>query len=372
MRSRKPSTTSAAAVAVTKTNARPNPAANATGRHSALSLAEEYSSVPPPLQATTPAAATVVADRAAEVIRLHAAPVTAPAAGGTSRLRWLVVVLLAVAVLLVASYFYLTRAIDSAPAALIAAPAQSLSLAAAAAAVSPEKAYVIPEPVLAPRATAPPQSIPAPKRAPELAPVQPTRPIMVVASAAISPLPAAYAALQAGELTRARTLYEEVLRAEPGQVDAHLGLAVIAQSQQDRQSAINHFRAVLMAVPDHPRAWAGVAELAGDGERNALESKLRGLLASNPEDSLHFALGNILMRQSRWAEAQEQFFAATTAAPDNPDYTFNLAVALDRIGKHAAAAVHYRKALQLAAGRPVQFDSGAARDRLAALSPEAP
>jgi Flp pilus assembly protein TadD len=178
--------------------------------------------------------------------------------------------------------------------------------------------------------------------------------------------------LQAGDLARARTLYEQVLAVDAGQADAHLGLALIAQSQQDRGQAIGHFRAVLAVIPEQPRAWAGLAELASDGELAALESKLRGLIAGRPDSALNFALGNNLMRQSRWAEAQEQYFAATTAAPENAEYRFNLAVALDRLGKHAAAATHYRNALQLAEGHPVQFDVAAVRTRLAALPVEAP
>jgi tetratricopeptide (TPR) repeat protein len=351
---------------------------------SALSLAEEFSpqsaTAPAPVSASAPlpAGASAVSAQRAEVIRLHAPPVASPPAGSSSRERWLVLALLAVAGVLGAAYFYLTQATDSAPVALAAPPLQSSLLSAAAAdmaaageAAQTARAYVIPAPALISQATTPERRAPLPERAPVATPAPTLRPIMIIASTTASPLQSAYLALQEGDLARARALYDEALRAEPGLGDAHLGLAVIAQAQQDRQSALDHFRAVLRAVPDHPRAWAGMAELAGDGELGALESKLRGLLATHPEDSLHFALGNNLMRQSRWAEAQAQFFAATTAAPENPDYSFNLAVALDRIGKHAVAVVHYRKALQLATGRPAQFDITAARSRLTALAPEA-
>jgi len=203
---------------------------------------------------------------------------------------------------------------------------------------------------------------------PSAAPI--AKPIVIVGSSTPSPLQAAHAALQAGDLPRARMLYQQVLATDASQPDAHLGLALIAQSLQDRDAAIRHFRAVLTAIPDQPRAWSGLAELASDGELPVLESKLRGLLATRPDAALSFALGNNLMRQSRWAEAQEQYFAATTAAPDNAEYRFNLAVALDRLGKREAAVGHYGKALQLAEGRPVQFDLAAARIRLAALSTE--
>jgi tetratricopeptide (TPR) repeat protein len=191
---------------------------------------------------------------------------------------------------------------------------------------------------------------------------------VVVGRSTQLPLLAAYAALQAGELDRAQSLYQQVLAVEPDQADSHLGLGIIAQSRQDRETAIEHFRSVLVTTPDQPRAWAGLADLSGDGDLAAIESKLRGMLEEHPDGALYFALGNSLARQSRWAEAQEQFFSATASAPDNAEYCFNLAVALDRIGKRDAAATHYRKALNLAEGRPVQFDIASARSRLAALT----
>jgi Flp pilus assembly protein TadD len=188
-----------------------------------------------------------------------------------------------------------------------------------------------------------------------------------------SPLSEAYAALVAGNLPEAERLYGATLAGEPRQPDAHLGLAVIAQSRGDRESAARHYRAVLDTVPDHAQAWCGLANLAGDGDVDSMESRLRGLIAARPAAALHFALGNLLARQSRWSEAQESHFAAVSAAPENADYAFNLAVALDHLGKHAAASTYYSEALAIAdSGQSVQFDAVAARQRLAELAPEAP
>lgn len=174
--------------------------------------------------------------------------------------------------------------------------------------------------------------------------------------------------MQAGDLARAEALYRGVLQSEPGQVDAQLALAVIAQSRGDDVAARRGFRAVLESVPDHPRAWAGLAELAGEGDTGAIESRLRQLLADRPSAPLHFALGNLLSRQQRWADAQAEYFAAATLAPQAADYAFNVAVALERLGKAAAALPWYDRALELAArGRAVRFDPAAARERAAQL-----
>lgn len=186
------------------------------------------------------------------------------------------------------------------------------------------------------------------------------------------PLTTAFAALQAGDLERARELYAEALEREPGQTDAELGLAVIAHLRGADTEALRRYRHVLESVPDHPRAWAGIAELAVGSDVAAAEARLRELLAQRRSASLHFALGNLLAREQRWADAQLEFFAAAALAPQLADYAVNLAIALDRLGKSAAAAMYYQRALELvAAGSAARFDVRTVRDRLEQLR-EAP
>jgi tetratricopeptide (TPR) repeat protein len=213
----------------------------------------------------------------------------------------------------------------------------------------------------------------------ESAPVQPA-PVAarserapVVISTRPAPLAAAHAALRSGDLQRAESLYRQTLAAEPDQPDAHLGMALIEQSRGARAAAIAQYRAVLALRPGDPQAWAGLSDLTGDGELDAMASHLRGLVASRPDPALHFALGNIMARQGRWPDAQESYFAAATGAPQNADYAFNLAVALDQLGKGRAAIPHYAHALALAGdARAVQFDAGTARARMLQLQAALP
>jgi hypothetical protein len=190
----------------------------------------------------------------------------------------------------------------------------------------------------------------------------------VIEQTANAALQRAYAALRAGDLVTAQTGYREALRDEPHQSDAHLGLAVMAQGRGEVAVALTHYRAVLQNVPDHARAWSGLSDLAGPQELDGMESRLRGLIARRPAATLQFALGNVLARQSRWAEAQELYFRAANTEPDNAEYAFNLAVALDHLGKRDATVTWYGRALDLARdGRPVQFNAQSAAQRLAAL-----
>lgn len=182
------------------------------------------------------------------------------------------------------------------------------------------------------------------------------------------PLTTAFAALQAGDLERARDLYAEALAREPGQPDAELGLAVIAHLRGADAEALRRYRHVLESVPDHPRAWAGIAELAVGSDVAVAEARLRELLAQRRSASLHFALGNLLAREQRWADAQLEFFAAAALAPQLADYAVNLAIALDRLGKSTAAATYYQRALELvAAGSAARFDVRTVRERLEQL-----
>ena len=92
----------------------------------------------------------------------------------------------------------------------------------------------------------------------------------------------------------------------------------------------------------------------------AVESRVKSMLAANPEANvLHFTLGNQYAQQGRWAEAQQAYFKAFAANPENPDFAFNLAVSLDQLRQGKLALEYYRKALSLAETRGAAFDPGA-------------
>ena len=82
---------------------------------------------------------------------------------------------------------------------------------------------------------------------------------------------------------------------------------------------------------------------------------------------MQFALGNLYARQGRWAEAQQSYFRAFTAVPDNADYAFNLGVGLDRMNQPRLAQTYYRLALELAQTSPPGLSTDAVRKRLQAL-----
>ena len=66
-------------------------------------------------------------------------------------------------------------------------------------------------------------------------------------------------------------------------------------------------------------------------------------------DVAQAALGNLLGRQGRWAQALGPLTLAQSLAPDSAPHAYNLAVALDQARRYDDALQMYRYTLQLGA-----------------------
>jgi tetratricopeptide (TPR) repeat protein len=250
-----------------------------------------------------------------------------------------------------------------------------------------------PKPAAAPRAAAP---APAPARAATPAVPRDSPPPRVTVSSrapagrapaarAEEPAPAAasrpaprvhpsvaagYAAYQAGKLDVARNEYQTALREEPGNRDALLGLAAIDIREQRYENADAIYRQLLRTDPRDPYAHAGLLALRGQGiDPVTAESRLKTLLAAEPDSGvLHFSLGNQYAQQARWAEAQQAYFKAAVAEPQNGDYAYNLAVSLEHLRQVGPALDYYRRALALTENRKASFDRAAVQARVQQLA----
>jgi tetratricopeptide (TPR) repeat protein len=163
--------------------------------------------------------------------------------------------------------------------------------------------------------------------------------------------------------------YEKVLKDEPDNHDALLGLAAVSMQQNHVESARDIYIKLLERDPRDPHAHAGLANIAQTTGASLSEAKLKQLIEYRPEDShLQFALGNVYVQKKSWPEAQQAFFNAWKADSNNPDYAYNLAVSLDQLGKHSEAKAYYEDSLKLAAGKNISFSSDAVKDRLVYLA----
>ncbi|HEX5804398.1 MAG TPA: tetratricopeptide repeat protein [Azospira sp.] len=180
---------------------------------------------------------------------------------------------------------------------------------------------------------------------------------------------AAYEKLRTADVDGAIADYAASLRKNPKNLDALLGMAVIAQRRHDPAGAERWYRQALAADPGDPDAQAGMIGLRGAADPLAAESRLHQLLATHAESAaLNFALGNLYAGQQRWGEAQRAYFRAHAADSTNPDYLYNLACSLDQLHRPTLAASHYRAALAAASLRPGSFDPARVEARLGELA----
>ncbi|TDI80332.1 MAG: tetratricopeptide repeat protein [Betaproteobacteria bacterium] len=186
----------------------------------------------------------------------------------------------------------------------------------------------------------------------------------------VSPqLTVAYQAYVAGDLDVAKQHYLKHLESNSSNKDVLLGLAAIATRMRQDKEAQTYYLRLLELDPRDPSAIAGMVGLGQIADPNQTESRLKTLLAQQPNAAaLHFAIGNNYIIQLRWAAAQQSFFRALSIDSTNADYAFNLAVSLDHLNKIKLAAKYYSKALVLAGDTPVGFEKAQASDRLKELS----
>ncbi len=257
-------------------------------------------------------------------------------------------------------------AIPGLPATASTAPAPPTSTppAAETKALAPKPAAVEPKP--APRPV-------QPAAAPAAAPAAPATPSF---SASRTPpqvhpkVESGYAAYLGGDFATARADYQQALREEAGNRDALLGLAAIDLRTGRLEAAEASYLRLLQIDPNDAYAQAGLIALRSARlDPLTTESRVKNMLAADPgANVLHFTLGNQLAQQGRWAEAQQEYFKAFAAEPDNADIAYNLAVSLDHLRQPTLALEYYRRAIALAEGRGASFDAAAARNRAAQLA----
>ena len=159
---------------------------------------------------------------------------------------------------------------------------------------------------------------------------------------------AAYQAYTAGDDAAASRLYRQLLQTEPRNVDALLGLAATAARQENTDEAARQYMRVLELEPRNSVAQAGIIALVGQADPVAAESRLKTLLAQQPDAAyLHAALGGVYAEQNQWPSAQQAYFQAFRLDPASAEYAFNLAVSLDQMSKPDLALDYYQRSREL-------------------------
>ena len=178
----------------------------------------------------------------------------------------------------------------------------------------------------------------------------------------------AYDAFISDDLVAAEAAYGQALASNPDRRDALLGMGAIALRNGDLAHAYRNYAAVLKRFPEDPIANAALFSLTGS-EGEATAARLRMLLDTHADmPVIHFAVGNWYARKGRWGDAQLAYFDAVRLQGDNPDYNYNLAVSLDRMGQSASALGYYQKSLSLADTSGGNFNPANVLQRIGNLS----
>ncbi|MEM8499098.1 MAG: hypothetical protein AAF542_13820 [Pseudomonadota bacterium] len=180
----------------------------------------------------------------------------------------------------------------------------------------------------------------------------------------------AYTALKQGRLEQAIRLYTALSDTELHKVAALSGLASIAIEINDTNTARKHLQHVLSV--DRHNTWAVATLAALPAEQSSINllnsnslSQLKSLRTADPNNhQIAYLLGNKFAAAGVWTEAQAAYFDAFSVDSRNANYAFNLAIALDHLGKSKQATDFYIQALQLAETRGADFNIALLRKRL--------
>jgi tetratricopeptide (TPR) repeat protein len=177
-------------------------------------------------------------------------------------------------------------------------------------------------------------------------------------------------AFNRGDLASAHAEYTRALQSDPRNTDALHGLAAIAQKRGHWDQAAWGYQKILEANPQDAVALAALINIRSQTNPVMAESRLKTLTVAQPELAAPaFSLGNLYARQGRWSEAQQAYFQAYSAEPNNPDILYNLAISLEHMRQSKLAVQYYGQAIAAAKTHPANFDNTQAAARMQALQP---
>jgi Flp pilus assembly protein TadD len=135
--------------------------------------------------------------------------------------------------------------------------------------------------------------------------------------------------MKSGRLGDAEPLLRRLAAERPDDAGIHLQLGRLLVVQGKKDDAIVEIQAALKLAPADAEAERELADLyAGSGKNDLAEVAYRTLLTTHPNDAeLHRGLGQALLRQKKFPEAQQEFLGALRLKRDWPDVYIDLAFA---------------------------------------------
>ncbi len=135
--------------------------------------------------------------------------------------------------------------------------------------------------------------------------------------------------MKSGRLSEAEPLLRRLATERADDAGIHLQLGRVLAAQGKKDDAIAEIQTALKLAPADSEAQREIADLYSSAGKNDLaENTYRALVTTQPKDpELHRGLGQALLRQKKFPEAQEEFLTALRLKRDSPDVYVDLAFA---------------------------------------------
>ena len=151
---------------------------------------------------------------------------------------------------------------------------------------------------------------------------------------------------RAGRLEDAETVYREILRRDPRNLEALRLLALIAMKTEHYGQAESLLKRAVEIAPDFLAAWIDLsrAQLERQELQAALASIERAVQLNPRSASVQINLANVQARSGDHDQAIESYRRATELSPDPPGGYLGLGNTLKTVGRQAEAIAAYRRA----------------------------
>src|SRR6202163_4592928 len=118
--------------------------------------------------------------------------------------------------------------------------------------------------------------------------------------------------MKSGRLGDAEPMLRRLATERPDDAGIHLQLGRLLAAQDKKDDAVAEIQAALKLAPSDSEAQRELADLYTSAGKNDLaENTYRALVTTQPKDpELHRGLGQALLRQKKFPEAQEEFLTA--------------------------------------------------------------
>ncbi len=155
--------------------------------------------------------------------------------------------------------------------------------------------------------------------------------------------------LTSGDLSKAETVFQGILRSEPDHSLALHFLGTIRHQQGANDKALDLIKKALVVRPDFVEALNNLGTVYKTlGRYDAAADSYRKALAIKPNFvDAHFNLGNLLKARNNFSDAAESYRKALAARPDFVEAHYNLANSLKQLGQPDDAITSYRNTLAI-------------------------